>query len=767
MIGSLAVLNQIGTKGCAVLNSFFSFQNRIVNRMVGPSPPEEDSISIWRAKILFSILFSGLILGSLTFFLSVRLILEERAWGLLIADICGFIGCLALLLVPRIKFAVRASLTLLTVYMIGLAIILYIGPLSGGHEWLFAFAVLAGVLIGNSAAFAAILLNTLALTIVGLLISTGKIGPGFSFFQTPQVMIAAGANFILLNAITAFSVSALVKGLFHIFEKKEALTRHLKEERCHLIETKQNLETEIKKHQETEKALRESEEKYKDIVRHAPAGIAEVDLTTLRFTRVNDIMCEFTGYTKDEMLTMDPFSLVQGKHRQAVEQRLEKLFAGARSLPATEYIICDKKGREKSVLVNSRYFFENEAPRKMTMVFHDLTEIKKAEQEKKDLEAQLFHSQKLESLGILAGGVAHDFNNLLHAAQGRISLMGLEAGLSNTRKEHLNALEEIVTRAANLTRQLLGLARKGKYEIQPLDINSLLRSTASMFGETYKNVQIHEDLITGSLVVEGDKNQLGQVLLNLLINASQAMPQGGSITLKTDAVRSETLSPFISEPASGTYAKISIIDTGTGIEESIRQKIFDPFFTTKEGDHGTGLGLSSAYGIIKNHGGLLTVDSQVGLGSTFSIFLPLSEKKPETPQPEKSVPAPGQGHILLVDDETMITDIGRDFLEDMGYRVSVSNGGEQAIEMIKSQGDTIDMVILDFTMPGLDGGQVFDRIRDLFPSMPVILASGHGREGVINDIMERGCRAFIQKPYRFSDLSQRVREILGAKEEKK
>jgi len=746
-----------------VLNYFFSFQRRIVNRMVWPSSSEEDSVHQWRAKILFSILFSGFILGLLAFFSSVHLILEERAWGLLIADICGFIVCLSLLLVPRIKFAVRASLALLTVYMIGLAIILYIGPLGGGHEWLFAFSVLAGVLIGNSAAFAAILLNALALTIVGLLISTGKIGHGFSFFQTPPVMIAAGANFILLNAITAVSVSALVEGLFHIFEKKESLTRRLEEERIHLIETKQTLETEIKNHQETEKALRESEEKYKDIVRHAPAGIAEVNLTTLRFTRVNDIMCEFTGYTKDEMLTMDPFSLVQGKHRQAVEQRLEKLFAGARSLPATEYIICDKKGREKSVLVNSRYFFENNMPRKMTMVFHDLTERKKAEQEKKDLEAQLFHIQKLESLGVLAGRVAHDFNNLLHAAQGRISLMGLESGLSDTQKEHLTALEEVVTRAASLTQQLLGLARKGKYEIQALDVNTLLRSTASMFGRTYKNVQIYEDLVSGTLVVEGDKNQLGQVLLNLFINACQAMPQGGSITLKTDAVRGETLYTFTAKPTTGSYAKISITDTGTGIEESIRQKIFDPFFTTREGDHGTGLGLASAYGIIKNHGGLLTVDSKVGVGSTFTIFLPLSDKMPAAACPAKSVAVPGQGHILLVDDEKMITDVGKDFLADIGYRVSVANDGEQAIDIVKNQGNTIDLVILDFTMPGMDGGEVFDHIRALYPSMSVILASGHGREGVINDIMERGCRAFIQKPYLFSELSRKVQEILGIK----
>jgi|GEM_PF-1237215 len=378
----------------------------------------------------------------------------------------------------------------------------------------------------------------------------------------------------------------------------------------------------------------------------------------------------------------------------------------------------------------------------------------------KEMELQLNQSQKFEAIGTLAGGVAHDFNNLLMGIQGRISLMSMDPEQLPANIEHIEAIEDYVRSATDLTRQLLGFARGGKYEVKSTDINELVRKSVNMFGRTKKELRIHGKFHKPAPVVKIDRSQIEQVMINLYVNAWQAMPLGGELYLETKITTVDSIKASPHQVNPGRYVNVIVTDTGTGMQEETRQRIFDPFFTTKEKERGTGLGLASAYGIVKNHDGYITVTSEIGQGTSFNIYLPLSD----TSVRDETLPTEtflrGSETILLIDDEQMILDVGQAMLENLGYQVLAARNGEQALAQIEQDGDAIDLIILDLVMPGMDGGMVFNRIRELYPQMAVLLSSGYAIDGQAAEIMQRGCNGFIQKPFSVAALSEKVRHIL-------
>ena len=388
-------------------------------------------------------------------------------------------------------------------------------------------------------------------------------------------------------------------------------------------------------------------------------------------------------------------------------------------------------------------------------------ELMQREKEQEQIREQMFRSQKLESLGLLAGGVAHDFNNLLMGIQGRVSLIQDDGSAPRAITEHIEAIEEYVRGASDLADQLLGFARGGKYDVKPADINAVLEQSARMFGRTRKEIVIHTDFAADLHTVEIDRRQIEQVFVNLFVNAWHAMPNGGDLTLKTENVFLDTAYTGLHGGSPGKNVKIAIADTGTGMDEATLKKIFDPFFTTREMGRGTGLGLAMVYGIIKNHDGLITAHSEVGRGSTLTIYLPASDKavQPEEVRSDERI-VQGSETILLVDDERMIVEVAEAMLERLGYRVIAVDDGQGALEVLAGSEVKIDLVILDLVMPGMSGGTVFDRLREIRPQMPVIISSGYAIDGEAAAIMRRGCNGFIQKPYSMSELSGKVREIL-------
>lgn len=383
------------------------------------------------------------------------------------------------------------------------------------------------------------------------------------------------------------------------------------------------------------------------------------------------------------------------------------------------------------------------------------------EEEKKTLEAQLLVAQRLESIGTLAGGVAHDFNNLLMGIQGRASIMLMKKTPSERDYEHLKGIEEYVKSAAALTRQLLGFARGGKYEVKPTDLNTLLRKQNQMFGRTMKEIRIKEKLEENLWTTEVDQGQIEQVLMNLYVNAWQAMPTGGDLFVQTNNITIDEDYNELYKANPGRYVKISVTDTGIGMDKETQQRIFDPFFTTKEMGRGTGLGLASTYGIIKNHNGFINVYSEVGEGTSFNIYLPISEKLVVRTEQISDIVTKGTETILLVDDEGFILDVGKNLLDSLGYEVRIAQSGKEAIEHYNSNYNIIDIVILDMIMPDLGGGKVFDRLREINPNVKVLLSSGYSVDGQATEILNRGCNGFIQKPFTTNELSKTIRDILN------
>ena len=366
----------------------------------------------------------------------------------------------------------------------------------------------------------------------------------------------------------------------------------------------------------------------------------------------------------------------------------------------------------------------------------------------------------MEAVGTLAGGIAHDFNNLLMGIQGYASLILLKTDPKHPHYMNLNSIEQLVQNGADLTKQLLGFARDGKYDVKSTNMNEIARDTIRMFGRTKKEISIYEEYEEAIWPVEVDQGQLQQVLLNIFVNAGQAMIGGGDLTLVTKNVilGAQDAKVFGLPPA--RYMRTSVSDTGVGIDEGTRQRIFEPFFTTKEFGHGTGLGLASAYGIIQNHQGTIAVDSQVDEGTTFHIYLPASEKGIKDEKPFFEYDHNGPQTVLLVDDEDYILKVGSQILQKLGYTVLTAASGKEALEIYTANRYKIDIVVLDMIMPGMGGGQIYDSIKALKLDVKVLLSSGYSIMGEASAILNRGCQGFIQKPFTMKSFSEKLREIL-------
>jgi PAS domain S-box-containing protein len=393
-------------------------------------------------------------------------------------------------------------------------------------------------------------------------------------------------------------------------------------------------------------------------------------------------------------------------------------------------------------------------------VARDITARREAEKEKKHLESQLIHSQKMEAVGTLAGGIAHDFNNLLMGIQGYVSLMRLQTDPEDPNDEYIQGIETAVMSAANLTNQLLGFARKGKYFLKQTSLNSIVENSTMMFTRTRKEILTHKKLQDNLWSVNVDPGQIEQVLINLYLNAWHAMSDGGDLYIQTENVylSDEYCKPY--EVPRGSYVKVSVTDTGVGIDQDIIERIFEPFFTTKEVGKGTGLGLASAYGIIKNHNGIIRVYSEKNHGTTFNIYLPASDLE-EVDEVENSIEmVKGNEAILLVDDEESTIQVEELMLRKLGYQVVPAMSGQEAIELYKEKMVDLDLVALDMIMPEMSGKDTYDALKIINPKVKVLLVSGYSLNKQIEKLMDQGCNGFIQKPFDIVQLSHKLRKVL-------
>jgi len=383
--------------------------------------------------------------------------------------------------------------------------------------------------------------------------------------------------------------------------------------------------------------------------------------------------------------------------------------------------------------------------------------------ERKKLEEQLLHAQKMEGLGRLAGGIAHDFNNILEGILGYASFIRARLEDKHPFRKYIEVIERSALRGADLTRQLLTFSRSGRHAAMPVNMNRVVEETMKLVERSAKeNVELRMELEPHLFVASADPAQMEQAILNICINALDAMPEGGVLTVRTEnIIVDEQFARRQTDIQPGPHVVLTISDTGVGMDESVKEKIFEPFFTTKEPGQGTGLGLSIVYTVIKNHRGCIEVESEPGEGTTFRLYIPASMKtigvKPKVT--EERMPR-GEEGILVVDDEDTICELADNILSDLGYRVFVAHSGQEALDIYREKGEEIDLVILDIVMPGLDGVKTFHALREMNGTVRVLLSSGYTRSHKVDALLQNERVGYLEKPYSASALAQAVKDAL-------
>ena len=739
---------------------FRRFQTFVISRMASPSAMEKDSLLYWRARILFAILFTGLLLGFLLFIPIIPFVIKESLWRLAIIDGAAWLILLGIALC-RLRYEIRAAITMLMAYVVGVAVFLSVGPLSGGPIWLFAFAVLTGVLLGSKSAIVALTINAITLTIIGWLITTGRFGQAFPFFSTSEAMIVAGANFMFLNAVAAISITVLVKGLVSIGQKEKVLNITLETERTRLMEVKASLESEVEERKQADEALRESEKRLNAILDATTETVVLLDRKGIVYA-ANQTVCDRMGTTKEELIGKKLYDFFPPPLAESRRNMYDKVFNTGRSLSFED-------SREGMTFEQKVYpvLDDGDQVDMVAAYAHDSTERKQAEKEKLQLQTQLQHARKMEAIGTLAGGVAHDLNNILGGLVSYPELLLLQLPEDSPLRKSILTIQKSGEKAAAVVQDLLTLARRGVVVTEVVNLNDVisdyLRSPEHEKLESYyPGVHMETYLDKDALNILGSSTHLSKTVMNLVSNASEAMPEGGTLTISTKGRYIDRPISGFDDVKEGDYVVLTISDTGTGISPDDMEKIFEPFYTKKKmGRSGTGLGMAVVWGTVKDHNGHIDVQSIEGKGTTFTLYFPVTREN--LPEDAASLPIEsysGNGEsILIVDDVEEQRKIASGMLKELGYSVVSVSSGEEAVEYLRT--NKVDLLVLDMIMdPGMDGLDTYKKILEMHPGQKTIIASGFSETNRVKEVESLGAGAYIGKPLLLEKIGIAVKEEL-------
>ena len=858
-----------------------------------PSPEvvKEGGLTYWRERILLALITVGMLAGMIIYVTSMVLVFKHHLWTLGIIDSVAYGWCLLLFFTrKKLAYTVRACMSIPLFYLIGVAVLFQAGPVSGGPIWLFAFAVIVGVLLGVRATIAALMLNAVTLTVFGVLVVYGY------FSYIPPTLLSntkwavLGVNFIFLNSLAAISVALLLRGLDQALSKEKVMIQRLHEQKNRLGEAYQNLEREAADRRRAELARQRSDERFRRSFENSAIGMVMTDCRGC-FLEANAHFCWMVGYTSDELLDMSMAEITHPDDQAMCQDAMNKVLSGKLSSVRFEQRYRHRDGRLLWASVSSSLLdhdhqgkplcishiqditerkMADDALRESEQCYQDLfnsitdiifthdmegrlltinqagidtlgyprdhlvgkpiktfilpsyhekfyshymtgieanghvsgttsfvnrdgneryleytsvlvkgsdgesyvsgscrevTERILAERELRQVEEQLMQSQKMEAVGTLASGIAHDFNNILQAIRGYLDIIAIKWGPATRTHQQLQQIDHLVDRAAKLVRGLLTFGRKMEAELKPVDLNQEIKRTVQLLERTIpKMIQIETDLAPDIKLIKGDANQLEQVLMNLGANARDAMPEGGRLIIATRNYQGEPATsrkPLSSGPEG--YVLLTVSDTGHGMNKETVSQIFNPFFTTKDVSQGTGLGLSTVFGIIKEHGGEITCESRPGQGTTFHILLPAlaTNEYPEDVRPSNNSSLPrGEELILVVDDEQSIRETVTGALAIHGYQVITANNGEQALDIFADRRDEIALVILDLGMPGMGGIACLRRMQAADPQVKVLVASGYIEGTLQQEDINAQTVDFLPKPYRMETMVTKVREML-------
>lgn len=502
--------------------------------------------------------------------------------------------------------------------------------------------------------------------------------------------------------------------------------------------------------------VKTSERQYADLFENAPDLYLTIDRSH-RVVSCNATGTDMLGRPRAEIIGHSLETFFVESHRESLYNIIERMFTDAHGLKDVDEEIPRVDGRNVSVILNASLVFDEKGHTTYArIVGRDITV-------RKMMEEALLHAQKIDSIGNLAGGIAHDFNNILAAVLGSASIMRRKMSEKSTLTKYVEIIESSARRGSSLTRQLLTFARKTETIAAPVDLNRLIEDTLHLFQRSVsKEIDVRTFLTTESATVHGDDGQIQQALLNLFLNARDAMPDGGTLNVTTAATTADahTTSQF-SSVRPGPFVAITVSDTGRGIPAHLHNRIFEPFFTTK--DHGTGLGLSVVYGVVQNHGGFINLESTPGHGATFTVYLPrvIAEQQIQARKRRARLPR-GTETILIIDDEESVCEIARDMLTGLGYAVHVVHEGRSAVEYYRSRQASIDLVLLDINMPVMGGRETFGLLRAINAGVRIIIVTGYGKDTAETSSFPSAVNGFLQKPFQIELLAARVRQALDS-----
>ncbi len=567
----------------------------------------------------------------------------------------------------------------------------------------------------------------------------------------------------ICTIMTAFAdmesvLQALERGAFHYLQKpiKPRELLNLLEKIFDTIRLRREKD-------EAEKDLKQSESTVRTLLDAFPFVAMLVDLTG-RIIAANRFVADILQKNTYELVGTNTADL---NSKEVHENRKLKTMEAIQTSQAVRFE--EKENGRIMDTVISPVFNDSKEPSCLAIFSRDITEARQAEEEKKKLEASFAHAQRMEAVGTLAGGIAHDFNNLLQGILGYTEILLMDKESKDTEYTMLTNVKQAARRASELTRQLLTFSRKTDSELKPLNLNDTLKQTEELLRRTIpKMINIKFRFEEKLNYITADPTQLEQILMNLVVNARDAMPDGGKIVIETENIfLDEKFCKTVPECVPGNYVLLKVSDTGKGMDEEIIGRIFEPFFTTKEPGKGTGLGLAMVFGIVKSYRGHIVCESKPDFGTSFRIYLPVVQQEinmtlEDAEVGDDATPS-GSETILLVEDEETLRSLARHLLTRFGYNVLIAENGENALALFKKHRSKISLVLLDLIMPGMGGKRCMEELLKKNPKLKIIIASGYSGEDSVTQLLENGAKGFVTKPYNIKDVLKIIRKVLDSK----
>nr|NJM00849.1 PAS domain S-box protein [Desulfobacula sp.] len=701
-------------------------------------PTLKDGLAFWQEKILLNLLLVTVVLGFFTYIPSFALSLREKLWVIAVVDTLMYIFILFLFLRKDFSFNIRATGVSLISYVLGMVLLTTLGPFGAGPVWLFFFPVITGVLMGRKPAFQALVINLFTLIGIGILIHYQKadlfvpfnLKPWFLALKKPvEIWVVICLNFILLNVVATLSLTALLNGL-----QKSIL------------------------------AVAESETKYRRIFENIPDIYFETDMEA-KVLEVSPSLEKISRYTRDEIKGQSLFKIYKD-----LRQREEGIALLTQNgyLKNHEIEFIDKDGRIACCSINAELVKKDTGqPERVVGILRDISEQKALEKEKKELEERLGRSQKMEALGLLAGGVAHDLNNILSGIVTYPELLAMDLEPDDPLRKSLDIIRSSGLRATEIVQDLLTLSRRGVITKDVINLNDLV-SNFLQTPEYQKILSFHPNVVVEKMIrasfpyVKGSFVHLQKTVMNLISNAAEAQPGGGAIRISTSNLHLDSPLKGYDQVEKGDYIVLSVEDQGSGIEPEDLKRIFEPFFTKKVmGRSGTGLGMAVVWGTVQDHGGYIDIDSTPGEGTRFDLYFPGTRDLPlPEPEPFSLDHVQGRGEtILIIDDVREQRQIAEILLQRLGYRTACAASGEEAVAWLKEH--KADLLLLDMIMePGMDGHETYKAVLSFRPGQKAVIASGFSRTLQVKQTLDLGAGQYLKKPYTIEKIGLAVRAEL-------